>query len=325
MNELLVVKDVLLNSKIGGGLISGINEINQLAAGALAIFDDKNNMLTAANVVATLAAVPNKKSIYFAVGSGDATLGAKISQPVRRMPVKNVETKVYTAPVLRAISIGLDGTGSMNIATPVAGTFAYLRIVDTAQDNINLIRAERYSYEVKIGDTAALIVAGLIAACNANLSSKYTVTVIGSNTGILVTAKNFGDNFEIGLDGIISGATVQDDGSNSSTLIEYGSGTSTELLAIESEFNSEDGHTSRLYLDAQYWKKPSDVVVGATYDMWNIQWAEYHTSPVNTSPASNKQIIIAIPTSPATFVAATFASILAQAFGVNSINSETGA
>src|SRR6266403_4971362 len=126
MNELIVVKDVLLNRKIGGGLISGINEINLLDAGALAIFSDKNEMLTAANVAATLI---NKKAIYFVLGSGDSKLGSKISQPVTRIG-RNVEYKYYIAPVKEVILLGNDGVVSganMNITTPVAGTFAYLR------------------------------------------------------------------------------------------------------------------------------------------------------------------------------------------------------
>lgn len=325
MNELLVAKDVLLNAKIGGGLISGINEVNQLAAGALAVFTDNNVMLTNANANTVFTTSPNKKRVYFALGSGDATLGAKISQLVDR-ETTNVQFKYYVAPVKQVVLIGADGTvtGSMNIATPVAGTYAYLRIIDTTEDNINLVRAERYSYLVKTGDTAALVVAGLVAECNLNLSSKYTVTAVNTNQGITVAENNFGKTFEVALDGIISAATITTDGTGASTIIEFGSGASTEVALIESEFNSEDGNTSRLHLAPQYWKKASDVVTGATYDLMNIQWKQVHTNPINTQPATDKQIIVAIPTNPSTFLSAHWNTIIKEAFGVNSVNAETG-
>ncbi len=323
MNELMVVKDILLNAKIGGGLISGINEINSLDAGALAIFDDKNVMLTAANVVATLI---NKKSIYFAVGSGDATLGAKISQPVTRLGA-NVEYKYYTAPVKQVVLIGNDGVvsgASMNIATPVAGTIAYLRIIETTDTDINLIRAERYSYTVQTGDTAALVVAGLVAAANANTSTKYLVAAVNTSQGITVSQLSFGQTFEVGLDGIVSAATVTTDGSGASTVIEFGAGTSTEVADIEFEFNPEEGDTSRLYLANKYWKKASAVVTGAHYDLCNIQWKQTHKTPIKTLGATDKQIIVALPNAPATFLMSTWHTIIAEAFGIHATDSEAG-
>lgn len=321
MNELIVVKDVLLNRKIGGGLISGIKEINLLDAGALAIFSDRNEMLTAANVVATLV---NKKAVYFAVGSGDSTLGAKVSQPVTRIGT-NVEYKYYVTPIKQVSVIGNDGTaGNMNIATPVAGTFAYLRIIETTDTDINLIRAERYSYQVQIGDVAADIVVGLVAAANANTASIYTVTSVDTNQGITVSAKSFGQTFEIGLDGIISAATTTIDGTGLSKIVEFGSGTSSQVSILESEFNSEDGNTSRLYLADKYWKKPTDVVVGAKYDLANIQWHQTHSTPIKTLAATDKQIIVALPNAPATFLMSTWHTIIAEAFGVDSADSEAG-
>lgn len=323
MNKLVVVKDVLLNAKTGGGLISGINEINLLADGALAIFTDKNEMLTASNAAATLV---NKKSIYFARGSGSSTLGANLSTPIERESA-NVEYKYYTSPVKEVILIGNDGVvsgASMNIATPVAGTIAYLRIMDTAEDNINLIRAERYSYTVVTGDLAADVVAGLVAAANANTATKYVVASVNTNQGITITSLEDEQTFEVGLDGIVSAATITTDGSGASVLIAYGSGTSADVSVLESSFNSEDGNTSRLYLANKFYSKPSDVVSGAHYDLANIQWKQTHPTPIKTLPATDQQVIVALPSFPATFLMSTWHTIIAEAFGTAASDAEPG-
>lgn len=321
MNELLVAKDVLLNAKIGGGTISGINEINLLAAGALAVFDDSNTMLTSSNAAAQLV---GKKYVYFAVGSGDATIGAKVSQPVPREPVNYVK-KFYVAPVKQAIAIGLDNSaGSMNIPTIAVGDVAYLRVSDTDPENVNMIRAHRYEYTAKTGDDAAAITAGVIAAINADSNATVVATAIASNTGILLTAKEYGYTFQVSLDGLIVSATIKCDDTGSSLLPVFGSGTATEVAEIESEFNSEDGNTSRLYLASSYWKVASAVVAATNYDLVNIQFQQTHSSPTKTYPASDKQIIIAIPTAPSTFVLSDFQTIMTQAFGTASTNVEQG-
>ncbi len=324
MNELLVTKDVLLNAKIGGGLISGINQINQLAAGALAVFTDRNEMLTAANAAATL---PDRKSVYFAVGSGDIKIGAKISQPVDREPKINFSYNTFVASVKEVETIGLDGSGSMNYPSPlVVGTVAVLRITDTTESaaNVNVIQAERYDHVVLPGDTAASITADLIAQVNANTASLYVATVIGVNTGISFTTKDFNKTFEVGTDGIIVNATLHKDGAGSSVIPVFSEGASSDVAILDSEFNSEDGNTSRLWLNQFYWQVPSPVVPGAQYDLVNIQWMKQRSNPIKESFATNKQIIIALVTAPAVFLTADLATITGEAFGIDSGNSETG-
>ena len=44
--EFFAVQDVALNAKTGGGTIADANELDLLATGALAMLDDKNNLLT---------------------------------------------------------------------------------------------------------------------------------------------------------------------------------------------------------------------------------------------------------------------------------------
>lgn len=314
MTELLILKDVAYSAKIGGGVISGINEVNLLAAGAIAYFDDSNNMLTAAIAAGSLL---DDKSVYFAVGSGDAATGAKISQKVNRS-TGTFNKKAYVAPVKPVKFIGFNGaTGTLFGVVPSAGTVLSIRI--TRQDIVNPLNLPndkvRYDYVVKAGDTAIIIQNALVAKINANTNSSVVAVGMGGVGGIQLTAKNFEETFEIGVADGLAYATITE-AAAPATLLVLGFGTPSQILKLESYFDVEEGHTNKvLAAPRNTWKVPSAVDTAETYDVYTISWRQDNGNPtgVNVGVAT-KEIMIAMPNGAAAITQANFETAMTVVF-----------
>lgn len=328
MKRILITKDLAWGAKIGGGTIAGVNEINLLDAGAIAMFTEDNRYLDAATAAATFAAAPNTKAVYIAVGTGAATTGAKLSGLIDRMSI-DVRKQTYVAPVLEVQFIGEDsgGTGALNLPSPlVVGDEALIRFTNTSTGTMPPESVERFSYQVKTGDTAVEILAGLIAKINAtkNGSALFTAALVGASVGISLTAKDFGITTQISLDGVLADSTIEKDGVGASVAIVYSVGEATDIASIEFECNPVEGDTNRVYQPAKWFTKPSDVDASTNYDSYVLTWVQSHTRAIGSTVASVPSVIVAIPTGAATIPQADLETVFAQAFGVARINVETG-
>lgn len=332
MNRIIIGKNVAYAAKIGGGTIAGVTEVNQLAAGAIAVFASESNvLLTAANVVASIA---DKKGVWVAVGSGDATKGADTSIITKRLGV-DYRKKAYVAPVKAFKVIGEGATnggatppGALNEpATLVAGDEAFIRITDTTPGVLTTgTNIKRYSYVVRTGDTIAIVVAALVAAINADIDSIVTATDIAS-VGIGLVTKNFGVTFAITLDGILSASTI-DESENplsvtDSIAIKYGNGTYAQVAKLEDLFSAQLGNTNKVYQAGLWWSKTAKADSAATYDMYVISWMGTKERPSSGSlPTVAHELMVVMP--PAATQQAAFESVMAEVFG-NAETQETGA
>lgn len=327
MNQIIIGKNtVALNAKIGGGVITGINEVNQLADGAIAVFTSESEMLTAANVATLML---DKKGIFVAVGSGDATKGATFTTTLARFGA-NYEKKVYIAPVKERKFIGFDGTlGNLNLPISLlAGSEAIIKLTDTTKGlrtigSVYTNEIKNYNYVVKTGDTELIIATALVAAINNDVNSFVTATLVGSAVpyGIQIDNKEFGQTTSIALDGILISSTIEKDGASNSVAIVYGEGVDNQVLALEDYYSAEQGNTNRIMQPQLWWTKPSMVVKGSTYDMYNMQWTGKNDKASGSQFTVNHQIVVAIPNG-ATQQAG-FETIMTNVFGLQA-QIETG-
>lgn len=328
MKRILILKDVAYSAKIGGSTISGKNEVNLLADGALAIFADDGTMLTAANAATVFATTPNKKSVYMAVGSGDATKGAKLSGYIDRMSV-DVIFKAYEAPVKEVQYIGEDTSNTsgfaLNLPSPlVVGTTAIVRVADVSKGTQPPIRTKTYEYMVKTGDTAAEILNGLVALNTADQDAFVTLANVSSDGGLSVTAVDYGVKIAISVSGILIDSTIMSNGDGDSVAIVYGTGEAVQVAELEYECNPVEGDTNRVYQPAMWYSKASDVVAATNYDLYTLNWEVVKKRTTGSVVSANPTLIIALPTAASTIPLSTIATILTQAFGTARTNSETG-
>ena len=160
MKELFIGKGaVAYSAKIGGGTISGYDELDLLDAGATAFFTEDGTMVTTATTTASIA---NVKQFYVAVGETDAdgNIITKRSQLIDRDAFHRSYT-AYGAPTKQAKSVGYNGTaGSLNLpGTLVAGTVAYMAVGIQYEGDSPHVSWGRYEYTVKTGDVEADVVA----------------------------------------------------------------------------------------------------------------------------------------------------------------------
>ncbi len=313
MKHLFVVKDVVYASKIGGGVIASAAEMNQLAAGAIAFFTEANALITTANVAAYTGS-----RCWLAVGSGDVTKGARISIMIDRA-VKQKTKTAYVAPVLQRSFIGNNGTtGALNLpATLIPGTTADIVIVDTLAPVNNTIEATKYRYQhvVTISDTANTIITSLIAQINADPDAIVDATVVGSQVGIqLDDNRSSGGTFSIGVSEILADATITADGTNNSLNFKPGNGTPAHITKVETETASHEGKTNGIWYANLYYNVPTEVVVGATYDVYDFKWNQDNYNSINASVATTQHIIVAFTAGAATAGQASFDTIIATLF-----------
>lgn len=301
MKQILVNKSIALNAKVGGGTISGINEINLLDTGAIAVFTEGNVMITVANAGTVLSDV---KNFYIAVGNQNAASKTIISTLIPRIGT-TAKKQVYVAPVKLTKFIGNDGTiGALNNPTLVAGQEAFIRIVDTTPGlrTIGAVDKQevfRYTENVIAGDTINTVITRIIARINADVNRIVNATVVGAQVGINVTAIDYGTTFSIALDGILVGATIeQPEGTvGSSVAINFGKGTSDQISALEDAYSVERGNTNRINLPAQYFNLNSLVVSGSTYDTYTFAHSGNRKTSTGTQNTFNFETIVAMPAS----------------------------
>lgn len=326
MNSIVIAKDSLAYAaKIGGGTITGIKEVNLLADGAVAVFTDKSEMVTAANVATILI---DKKGIFFAVGSGDATKGSYVTTVTGRLGA-DYSKKAYVAPVKTIKYVGFDGTTAgtaFNFPTLIAGAEAFIKIIDTTA-GLRTIGAvyenevKSYSYVLKTGDTDVIIIDALVLAINNDPTSAVVALKVGTTgnatLGLKLTAKNFGQTFSIALDGVFLASTKEEaEGTvlGVSVAPTYGEGTYNQILALEDMYSPVRGNTNKVHQPALWYSVPSMAVSGKTYDQYTIRWTAKNDRTTGSAFTTNQTVLVALPVGVA--AQATFDTIMAQVFGV---------
>jgi hypothetical protein len=202
MKQVLIAKNLAYAAKASGGTAADPSE---LAVGALGVFTPKGVLMTAANAAAT---EPDLKEFIIAVG---AIGGPVLTPPLQREGVYSVRAAEYEAPVKQVATVTLtdivfvnnDGTTVTTATYQHAGRGdeAIVRVINKTTGAIRQ-DIQSYSANVKPGDTASTLAARL--AANINLDGDRLVDATVNAAVITLTAKAFGTNVALAIDGVAS-------------------------------------------------------------------------------------------------------------------------
>lgn len=328
MKQILIGKQLAYAAKVGGGTISGINEIDLLDTGAIAVFSSDNVLITSAGVATELI---DKKAIIIAVGNQvDTSSKTYISTPIPRVGTDYAK-KAYVAPVKQKKFVGYDGTTAgtqLNYpSTLVVGDEAQIKITDTSSGLRNTSEdVKRYSTSVRSADTAATITARLVTIMNADVDAIIVAAGVSSNTGISLEAKVASTTFDVALSGIIQDATMVEKGGaveGVSVAPVFGEGTFDLVKALEDLYSVERGNTNQFQQPALWYSNTSLAVSGLTYNVYTFYFNGRRTTALGAQDTYTHEIKVAIPSS-GTAPTTAWETIMAEAFG-NPKTSESGA
>jgi hypothetical protein len=296
----IVALDKAYAAKRGGGTIAGYKEIHLLDAGAIAIFDEENNLMTTATTAVSLKAV---QKFYIAQGGISATDAPKISGQFDKNAMHAIYIP-YVAPVLQVVKVGKVATaGTLGLPTLTDGMIASVVITDRSTGDIQALQLKRYSIAVTAADTATTITTRLAAAINANPDSIVVATVVNGadDNHIVLTAKTVDTNFTVGVDDIIATAT--------NTITAYGfsgQGTYAKVAkaVVEGDISRGDAHYFHYHnlgtaADGGngLWNSSdvlSSVANTTTFHSWTIQWIEEVKRPHTVIPTSIQTLMLFI-------------------------------
>ena len=316
--ELFVtLASVAYKAKEGGGSISGINEVDLLAQGAIAVFiDDPDHTMIASNAAADAHA--SAQEFFFAIGmltgKPSAEIHSKRSKTIRKDGLQVIK-KNYAAPAKKNIKVGYNSgtaTGSLNLpSTLVVGSVATLKVYRENNETVGspldgnmqnrglMVDSILVSDYVRASDTADTLIARIVASINAhpnNTGSKTWVTasVLGtSGAGTLAInlagQLNYQD-FNVAKDDILANATV-----TVTTELDYGHGASVQVAEMETHARVIDGETNRVHLPTYYFNQPIAVVAGATYTTYTFRWNAKTGIPSPYTPSTEMEFVIAVP------------------------------
>lgn len=291
---LLLAKSVAYAAKEGGGTIAGINEIDLLADGAIAIFTENNVLVTTSTTATNLLGVAK---FWVARGNGTGTSRWYRSELINRDAATRTKT-TGSNPVKQAIAIGTNEDGdtantNMNFpSTLEVGTFA--TIVVTNQTNSSEITAtmSQYQHMVLPIDDEESIIQGLVDAVNADDQRIVDATVIETTgapnvkEGILLTARDYFTRFSVGVDDIIAYADVTTDGDGDSVVGTRGRNSYSEMKELEVIFNAVKGQSDTAGQNLLY-SAPSQVDEvyttlddsSTTMDTYTFEWLRSAVGP----------------------------------------------
>ena len=266
-------------AKRGGGTIAGYWEAHLLDTGAIAIFDEANNLIQIGTTLAEIALV---QKFYIAQGNIAQANTPKVTMPIDR----NAFTQWYNdyrAPVLQTWRVGeVASVGSLNLpGTILNGTYATVVITDRPGTGYTPNATNRYTIALSTADTSATVITRLRDLINADPSAIVTATILddATNTYLQLAAKVASTIFEVGTDDSLAYATRSKDGVNGTVNGFQGYGTQEKVAAALVEDSISRGGSTLTSGGVPYYTNPDvlDGQSGLTFVGWTIQWKEEAT------------------------------------------------
>jgi hypothetical protein len=281
MNGIAVLKDVAYATKRGGGLVTTLNDVGNVGAGALAIMNEKGVVINLANAVAEMA--DNK---YFSIVSGRAN-DNKVVTLIPRVGL-NINKANYRATVAAVTTIG--GT-TVGLALPFTDEGeASITVTDISYSGSSIPRRVRASAYKRVGMTNELFVDKLVTSLNRVDSFVVAAKVGGgtANMGITITAK---DGKSV-LD-----ANCMDMFENASNVVTtayvHGQGEGVDIAQMEKDASVEDGNSNYIDFTDEHYSVPTETVTSANYDVITLNWEGMHSSPSRSQKVMINNLSIA--------------------------------
>jgi len=310
------------------GVAAGVWQIDSLADGSLAFFENDGTLIDGTTPVIT------QDSVFVALGR--TTVGAERSVLIDRGTL-SYNKYAYLAPRAKIMVHGDDGTGAATLGklvfpTIVAGqTYGYV-ITDNSKPVETTSRTKIYPYTAITGDTATTILTKVVALINADTTRVCNAAILSTNLGVSFTGITAGVDFKalpymemktlvagmvvegIGAGGAATSAIIDGVFYSATTTITLtvkyghspvllvqsgyvGEGTAAEIKATELEYSPEQGNINAWRMINELWKVPSRVVTGQTYTCYVIEWIAPNTNVnIGQLDGNPKQtLVLAIP------------------------------
>ena len=312
MSRLAVLKDVAYASKVGGGTVADISEIDELVQGAFAFFNEKGELLVdTAGVVNGLADCK-----VFTVGVGRLE-DHQVFAGIPRQGINEVNKTLFRAFVKPAIAVGTAGSAGLGF---VDGEEASIRVLDksyTTRYAIQSANASVYKTAVMTEEQAVDL---LVSRLNKNGDGFITAVKTGASPdfAINVTAVEDGTTFDIVTTGSLEGISKP-----VITAPVYGVGTGEQLLKMEKECSVDEGNGNYTEYTDLFYKRQFEALMSESYDLTTILWDGVHNNPTGSNKVMHNRVVFAFPNGGAVEVATNLTNILAALVG-NAYASDEG-
>lgn len=270
MNRLYVLKDVAYAEKVGGGAIASVKELADLVPGALALFNEKGELVTAANTGTTL---PDSKVVQAAVGRAEDSQVLVI--PRMGVNANLGEYRAFVKPVIKVTPVATSGEGELVV-----------KVSDTSFNSNTNIATVNVSVWKKAGESHADAIAKVVAKLNAG--SLVTAATADAGANFTVTPKENGVVIEVSVGGLIEGAVI-----STETDMVYGQGLGSDVLQMEKDASVEEGNGNYIDYTEEFYKRQMEADPSANYDIATLSWEGTHSSPSTTKVVMHNTLSIA--------------------------------
>lgn len=290
MNRLFVLKDVAYAAKTGGGTIAGAKELNALASGALALLNDRGELITATddgagNMIVDAPKLADSKTFAVAVGRKG---GVQIISQIPRRDVYELNVKNYQAPVAMVLTVG--GTTAAKALTFTDNEEAVIKVYDTSFSSRYNVQTINASIIKRASETPEQAVDRLVEKLNA-VGSFVTAAKVGggtANMGITLTPKNARTIISAALSGTFEYGNIE-----TTTAQVYGDGVGADVLQLEKDFSVEEGNGNYIDYGGDHYKRQMEADENANYDLITMLWEGTHSSPSRTHNVMKNRVIVA--------------------------------
>lgn len=278
MNKLFVLKDVPYASKVGGGTIASIKEVNQLAPGALAVFTERGVLIsidTAANAALNM---PDVKVVQVVVGRKDETQVVQVPKAL----LSDIRVADYSKPNKGSIFYTFPATLDEGEGSLLIQDNSFTSRYSTRRLEVTLIK--------KAGETTDAYRARLVAEINKSdwliadgtNANEIEVQIKADDTASVRTILNGSK------DGVLADVEVVNLDS-----YDYGQGTGEDVLQLEKDFSVEEGNGNYTEYGQDFYKRTMEADSTADYDIVNILWEGRHSSPTRSHNVMRNRLVLA--------------------------------
>lgn len=284
IQQILIGKSVAYGLLRSGATIASINDINNLAHGAMAIFNEDGHFVD--------AAADFSDSKYFSIAVGGLTASeTRHSKKINR--TCNIRGRAYVAPVKERMFIGDDGSSGYLIgtATVAAGQVYTICVEQFTELNLASRFKKHYSYVLKTGDTQSTALTALLALINADADRRVDVT--GSSLSTANASLRFDFIYQEPLkiypqDDLAAAAVVTKSKYPLSNAIApiIGNGTAAQVLELEKACMLNEGDGNTVAWKEEMFSYDTQTDSAATYSQYVINW----NNPIDTFYGQNQGV-----------------------------------
>lgn len=307
---IIAANGVNFGALTGGGVAADITDVNNLADGTLAFFDEAGTYIDGSAAI-------TGGDLAVALGGGMDN-GSRVINGIDRASL-TWDRAAYVAPVAKVMFIGEDSGavyGALNLPATIAkGDIYGVRIIDKSlpsTDSRSMINIEVVADTATVltGLTANNIIAKLVAAINANdrasaLLTAVAVAAAGNNVGIQFTAATAGKDFTArptqNLQNATYGESQIQNGTYAAAYItpaapvianNSGNGTPEQVKELYDKYKARLGDSA--YPFPEFYTQDNNLSTALTYDLHHLTYNSYMSDDNNEKPYV-LSLIIAVP------------------------------